>query len=402
MADTDRLVRRALHIVVIAAAVAATPAAWAEKVEFTYTNSFDGTTQPAFALVPDSLSVDDPRPLLVLAHHAWGSRHSQPYYYPEIERRGWLMVMPELHGARTDGRFSMAAREAQHDLIDAVAWMKAHYPVDTTRVYLAGRSMGGILSAVTAAKYPGLFAAVVAGEGIYDTRRWAERERPFLVDDEAAAAVRQVRSLVLQEFGGPPSNANAFEYERQSAVSYASNLQYVPLILWHGTLDEIVPAEQSSLLAEAIQRFDPYQPDPHWLRGASHNPINLPPEWVLDQLQYHKNIGVGGAPTRFYPELRLVTDEAKRILWLTIVPAARDKLALVEASVTDGVLRVAGEHVDGVTIHLDHMPTTLRLRSFEIDTSSLAVTIRRGSTDLYTLPDGQTQGSLPDLWAVAD
>ena len=42
----------------------------AEQIEFSFTSSYDGSEQLAFALVPDSIGVDEKRPLLVLAHHA--------------------------------------------------------------------------------------------------------------------------------------------------------------------------------------------------------------------------------------------------------------------------------------------------------------------------------------------
>ena len=374
--------------------------AGAEQLEFSFTSSYDGSEQLAFALIPDSLADDEPRPLLVLAHHAWGNRHSQSYYYPEIEKRGWMLVVPELHGKHTDGRFSLSAIEAQHDLIDALDYMQANYPVDESRIYLAGRSMGGMLSAVTAAKYPGRFAAVVAGQGVYDFRTWREWRLPLSQSATAGSTRDQVDSLLSAELGGPFSPETAHAYVSHSALTFASNLQYVPLILWHGTLDEITPPEQSARLAQAIQQYDRYQPDPHWLRGASHLPINLPPSWVLDQLQHHRNVGLRGWRTRFYPQLDLITDEAKRILWLEIEPAAVDGFGRVVASVTDGLLAVRGEEVASVTVQLDEIPEWIRFDHYEMEGApDLQLHIARGDSVLFTATTDTPAGALPALWA---
>lgn len=378
----------------------ATTMAQAEKVEISFTSSYDGSEQLAFALVPDSLSADDPRPLLVLAHHAWGNRHSQPYYYPEIEKRGWLLVVPELHGERTDGRFCMAAREAQHDLIDALDYMVEHYPVDESRIYLAGRSMGGILSAVTAAKYPGRFAAVVAGQGVYDFRKWREWSLPLERSPASQSTIAAMDSTLTLELGGPYSPETAFIYQRHSAMTFASNLQYVPLILWHGTLDEIIPPEQSEMLSAAVRQYNRFQPEPVWLHGAGHLPMNLPASWVLDQLQHYQNKGLSGWPSRFYPRLQLVTDEAKRILWLHLEPVAGDVFGRVEASVTDGLLSVRAQDLAAVTVQLDQIPDWIRFSRYKIDGDPVKLSITRGGTQLLTIPDDSRTGSLPDLWAM--
>ncbi|MBT4100412.1 MAG: prolyl oligopeptidase family serine peptidase [Gemmatimonadetes bacterium] len=372
----------------------------AEQIEFSFTNSHDGTQQLAFAIVPDSLESDDRRPLLVLAHHAWGTRHSQAYYYNEIERRGWLLVVPELHGRHTDGRFSMAALEAQHDLIDAMEYMQAHYPVDSTRVYLAGRSMGGMLSAVTAAKYPGRFAAVVSGQGIYDVESWRKRSAPTALSSKVGQLRLLADSLLTQEVGGAPSPMTEYAYRRQSAATYVPNFQYVPTIFWHGTLDEIVPPQQTESLVAAIQAHDRFQPDPHWLQGASHLPLNLPASWVLDQLQHHQRIGLDGQGERFYPQLHLVTDEAKRILWLTIGPVVGEVFAEVQVSLTHDTLAVTTRDTEAVTIHLDRIPERVRFSQYTIEADrQVRVSVVMGDSVLFTATADQAAGDLSHIWS---
>ena len=373
--------------------------AGAEQVEFSFKSSYDGSEQLAFALVPEALTAQDKRPLLVLAHHAWGSRHSQAYYYDEIEKRGWLLVVPELHGRHSDGRFSMAALEAQHDLIDAIQYMEAHYPVDSSRVYLAGRSMGGMLSAVTAAKYPGRFAAVVSGQGIYDVEAWQKRSAPTALSAKILQLRTRVDSLLSVELGGTFSPSTNYTYRRQSAVMYAPNFQYVPTIFWHGTLDEIVPPEQTESLVAAIRQYDRFQPDPHWLQGAPHLPINFPASWVLDQLQHHQRVGLDGQAERFYPRLHLVTDEAKRILWLTIEPVEGEGMAEVEVSLAADKLDVRARDTRSLTVHLDRIPERVRFSHYSIEAGrQVRVSIVSGDSEIFTITTDRAQGRLSQIW----
>lgn len=391
----------AVPIAAALVALAACLPAAAERLEFSFTNSYDGSEQLATALVPEACLERDDNPLLVLAHHAGGDRFSQSYFDAEIEARQWLLVIPDLHGrGGSEGQYCWAPLEAQHDLVDAVAYMRQHYGVDSTRIYIAGRSMGGTLSAMTAAKYPDLFAAAVPGQGVYDWRARAGRELSIELSPEAEASRAEMVSRLSAEFGGPYTGANQWAYERQSAVNYAPNLAYVPIVLWHGTMDEVVLPEQASLLTAAIRRHDPYQPEPHWLRGAPHAPMNFPPEWILDQLKYYRNVGDWGWGKRFYPEMELVTDEAKDFFWIHITPSAADEFARVKVSVTGGALTVQSQQTAAVQVRLDRIPPQVRFAAWTVEAGGeLALSVTRGDTILFeSRVSGKGAGELPDFW----
>ena len=100
------------------------------------------------------------------------------WFGEECDQRGWLLASPELHGKNSDGRYALAAVPSQHDVIDTLDYMVAHYNVDTSRIYLAGGSMGGMTAAVTAEKYPDRFAAVVEWSGPTDLETWYRIEMP--------------------------------------------------------------------------------------------------------------------------------------------------------------------------------------------------------------------------------
>lgn len=330
--------------------------AGAGEVEFEFTSSHDASRQLATAYVPEGREAKK-SPLLVIAHYWQGNRHTARghRYYPQCDERGWLLVCPELHGARTSGKTSLAAVPAQHDIIDAIRYMQAKYKIDASRIYVAGRSMGGMLAMMAAAKYPDVFAAAVAGQGISDLPRWLGERPDFKASIEAEC--------------GPYDAAKRFEYDRRSAVNYAANLQYVPLVLWHGTNDRTVPPEQSERLFNAMRQHNRLQAPVNWLEGAPHNPINFDAAWVCDRLQYFVNSSGSAVPkTRFYPRLQLVTDESKAYFWLGIEQRRKGAFSKVTASLEDGALVATGENVAALSIDLDLIPAASRCARYSVKT----------------------------------
>ncbi len=362
-------------------------AASGEK-EVTFTSSYDGSRQPAAVYIPESYRETDgqTRPLLVVAHYMSGNRLTagKSGYYEECEKRGWLLICPELHGNRTAGATSLAAIPAQHDIVDAVAFMKQHYTVDETRVYLVGRSMGGMLALVAAAKYPDSFAAVVAGQSITDLARWT-RENSSL------------RPLVEAECGGF-SAETVFEYRRRSAQEYARNLAYVPLILWHGTGDKTVLPDHSERLAEEVRKYNRYLGPVCWLIGAGHNGQNYTPAWECDRLQYYQNTADGrNGAGRNHDALSLVTDEAKEIFWLEIVPANKGAFAGVTVSLEADPLVMKAENSAVISIDLDKArPAVVPSRYDICSDTPVCVRLKRRQKVLAEVTiTGRAQGSFP-------
>ena len=327
------------------------------EVEFSFRSDLDRTEQKAVAYVPKLCVGRDKNPLLVVAHYMGGDRYTarREGYYPECDGRGWLLVCPELHGRRTGGATSLAALEAQHDVIGAIEHMKKTYRVDGSRIYLDGRSMGGMLAQLMAAKYPDVFAAVVAGQGISDLELWRRTTLPDL------------KANIEMECG-PFSEATRFDYQRRSAIFYAANFQYVPLIMWHGTNDTWVRPEQSVKLLEAIRKYKCHQPEVNWLQCSPHCAVNYPPKWICDQVHYYQNVGEAGTETagRFFPELDLVTDESKGFFWLRVELARPNTFGRVSAKLAVDVLSVRTENLRGLVVDLDRISRLVNLTEYEI------------------------------------
>lgn len=341
-------------------------------------SSYDGSKQEALLFVPSGYDGKRALPLLASAHYMGGNKSCAKGhgYHRVCEALGWLVVCPDLHGLHTSGKTSLAALPAQHDLIDAIQWVRGEYKVDDTRIYLAGRSMGGMLALVMAGKYPDLFACVVAGQPITDLT--------WRLDN-----IRGVDEMTAKECGGTPEEV-PFEYQRRSAIHYASNMQYVPVVMWHGTADRIVPVKHTKRVFAEMRKFNEYQYPICWLEGAGHNPLNYGPEWICEKLRWHAK-----TRERQFLELDLVTDESKSFFWLDVTQARPDRFSRIHARLEEDELIIKVRNVSRVEVRLDAIhsrplltevklksdqETTLKITGLKGEPGSLEQSFRRSGT----------------------
>ena len=112
-------------------------------------------------------------------------------------------------------------------------------------------------------------------------------------------------------------------------------------------------------------------------------------------------MGLDGQGERFYPQLHLVTDEAKRILWLTIEPAAADEVvAAVKISLAADKLAVWARDTGAVTIHLDRIPERVRFSRYSIEGDrQVRVSVVQGDSILFVTTSDRAAGDLSHIWA---
>lgn len=199
----------------------------------TYTSTYDQKPRSAIIQVPLGYDPTIPVPLLV-SLYGLGETMTDGWkrYAMEANARGWLLLVP-------DQRQNTISPAVRQDIMDAVHWVKDYYNVDSSRIYLAGVSMGGNKALVMAAQFPQVFAAVVAHRPITNLSQWYYETTPFR------------RGWLEAELGGKPNEA-PFEYQRRSPYSQVQNLRHVPVALTHGTLDTIVPVTHSISMYEAL------------------------------------------------------------------------------------------------------------------------------------------------------
>ena len=145
---------------------------WPSGVErVTILSSYDSTMQPALFKAPPSGR--GPSPLLV-ALHTWSGDYLQKNSLPYLElaeERRWVFVHPDFRGPNNNPQ-ATGSLAATADILDAVAYARAHAEVDTSRIYLVGASGGGYMALLTAARHPDLWAAVSAWVPITHLALW--------------------------------------------------------------------------------------------------------------------------------------------------------------------------------------------------------------------------------------
>jgi pimeloyl-ACP methyl ester carboxylesterase len=169
-----------------------------------------GRIQPYAVYVPTTYEPGTPAPLHLQLHSLSCSYNQYGVFTPNLlkelgEDRGSFILSPG--GRGPDGWWHDAA---EVDIFEAWADLAAHYDLDATRTSVGGYSMGGYGTYKMAAQYPDLFAKGFATVGPAD------------------------ESIV----GGP---SGGLSEDNQNTMRILDNLYNVPLWMWNGVVDELVP-----------------------------------------------------------------------------------------------------------------------------------------------------------------
>jgi pimeloyl-ACP methyl ester carboxylesterase len=169
-----------------------------------------GAVQPYSVYVPSGYAPGYPAPLHVLMHSLSCSYNQYAVFTPNMldqlgDQRSSFLLTTE--GRGPDGWYH---DEAEVDLFEAMADMANQYDIDFDQVSVGGYSMGGYGTYKMASQYPDLFAKAFAIVGPAD------------------------ESIV----GGPTGGAVE---DADNTLRIADNLLNIPLLMWNGVIDELVP-----------------------------------------------------------------------------------------------------------------------------------------------------------------
>ncbi|MEW6507708.1 MAG: T9SS type A sorting domain-containing protein [Bacteroidota bacterium] len=140
----------------------------------TYHSSVDGEALTSLLWVPKNFNPQAGKvPLFVYLHGGGGLGTFNPAMTPEFDSRGWIALAPD--GRRWKLAFKGCSWQTsaayvdnpnpdvgpgERDILDAITWAKANFPIDEDRIYLSGFSMGGRGTYIIGLKNPDLFAAI--------------------------------------------------------------------------------------------------------------------------------------------------------------------------------------------------------------------------------------------------
>jgi uncharacterized protein YegP (UPF0339 family)/dienelactone hydrolase len=343
-------------------AAAADVAITATRMVVQFTNSYDGSTQEAEIQVPDGYNSGTPTPLVIYAHGRSGvMSEGIDLLGSAANAKGWLLASPQMHGRwvvpqecyvypndctyddkvlagttgpnsePNPGAYAYASLESQYDVVGTVRYMIEHYDVKLDQIYLVGYSMGGQIAAVTGAKFPHLFAAVLDNKGPTDAGMWYD-EQVAVYGTNGASTLRAMRKEC--HVGGDPKDPaeNPLCYERRSGLEYARNWIHVPLSMTHSVDDTLVPVHHSQDLRDAINGYGPdhvvslYEdivvgptcpPYYHCFEPA--------PSAVLDFLEPYVLVNQPA-------HISVVSDQSKPYYWLNLVQSGGAHWSHVEAT----------------------------------------------------------------------
>ncbi len=291
--------------------------------EASVVSSLDGSEEPVIVGHPAAIAPGDkdhePRPLLVGVHSWSTDRYSSTQQQcQQAAERGWFAVYPQFRGPNltSNPRATQACASllAQHDIIDAIQYMKANFPIDDSRIYLMGGSGGGHMALMMAAKYPDVWAAVSAWVPITSLREWWEQQNGYAKHIVACC-------------GGKPGDSQEvdFEYLRRSPRTFITNAANTPVRICHGQMDNTIYVQQTwktfSWLADIPGHRLSFFSD----SAGHHADYSAGADWLDGQVRSNK------PPQHQW----LVTDEAKGYFWCYIAPAAQHSLAEVEAGLVE-------------------------------------------------------------------
>jgi poly(3-hydroxybutyrate) depolymerase len=114
--------------------------------------------------------------------------------------------------------------------------VRANYPVDSSRIYLTGRSGGGFMTILMAARHPEVWAAARAWSSIADLAEWYNEN-----------TTGPTRAQLDGCFGGGPATSESLggRYREQSPLTYLRPNLGVPLDIGHGNQDTQVAVRHS-------------------------------------------------------------------------------------------------------------------------------------------------------------
>ena len=231
----------------------------------------DGLFQHYGVYLPQAYS-GQPVPLQWWLHWRGGHAHSGAAVVPKVmkqfgEDRDSIVVAPSGRGTSTwyVGRGHVDVLEVWADVFDTFA-------IDRDRVYASGHSMGGWGSYLLTLLYPDRFAAAAPAAGPVTQGAWT------------GADFEGCDNMQFEEYTPCYIGANGSDPRAQHTRKLLENLRHVPIEIYHGAADELVPVTGVTRQVERLvelgyrHRYSLFPTQEHfgppvwdeWERGAAY------------------------------------------------------------------------------------------------------------------------------------
>lgn len=288
-----------------------------------------GRIQPYVLYVPKTHSSRARAPLTLMLHSLAASYNQYAVFAPEIytqigDQRGSLVLTPA--GRGPDGWYH---DEAEIDVFEAWADVARRYAIDADRVSVSGYSMGGYGTYKLATMYPDLFARAFSVVGPPD-----------------------------EDITGGPTGGRIAELEdTENTIHVLDNLRNVPLLMWNGLNDELVPVAGPINFERRLHELG-YEHRLDIFPGYDHFLFSLRDEWgpgrdwlgSYRRVRSPAHVTYRAFPEMDRPKLGLVHDHAYWLSGIRVAPGARsglvDAISLAHATLDPTMIDVAPAGTD--------------------------------------------------------
>ena len=193
--------------------------------------------------LPQAYAAGTPSPVQYWLHFRGGEAHTAANLVPRVfkhygEDRDTVVVTPHARGSSSwyAGKGHVDFLEVWDDVLDTVS-------VDQNRVYVSGHSMGGYGTYLLSTVYPDRFAAGMPVAGPPTQGAWTGVE------------FEGCEQFTYEDYSPCYLQANDGDAKAQNTHRLLDNLRNVPLAIWHGTNDELVPVSGVTRQAARLQEL---------------------------------------------------------------------------------------------------------------------------------------------------
>lgn len=208
----------------------------------------DGVQLHGFLTLPHQRPAG-PLPMVLVPHggpHGIADEWSFDPYAQFLASRGYAVLQLNYRGSGGRGDafiksgYTQWGGKIQEDLIDGVQWAIAGGVADQARLCVFGISFGAYSAMMLPVRAPQMFRCAVGYAGVYDLPlllSTADKEEPDVADG------------VLRRYLG----ADAASHRLNSPAFLADQIK-LPVLLIHGTADDITPLAQGAAMREALRK----------------------------------------------------------------------------------------------------------------------------------------------------
>ena len=228
--------------------------------------------------------IDNPTPLIIFVHGgSWTKGNKKDYliYLLSYAEKGFVT-------ASLSYRFSQEAKfpAAVEDIICGIKWLKnnaVEYGVDSNNVAIVGGSAGGHLALMAAYTMDNLFGIedCDSGPASHKVDAVVNFYGPADLTTDYAINRKETRFFIGADYNSQPD-----KYLIASPIYYITK-DDPPTMTFIGTLDELVPLNQTNTLDQLLKKVNVYH-DYHILKGWPHTmdavrPVNNYTQHYMDK-----------------------------------------------------------------------------------------------------------------------